>query len=40
MADQTAPLLPQSIDETIALLGGQDYLAGRALGTVLFLALR
>ncbi|MGV2099323.1 AAA family ATPase [Rhizobium sp. 21-4511-3d] len=40
MADQTAPLLPQSIDETIALLGEQDYLAGRALGTVLFLALR
>ncbi|QRM45382.1 MoxR family ATPase [Rhizobium sp. BG4] len=40
MADQTAPLLPQSIDETIALLGGHDYLAGRALGTVLFLALK
>ena len=40
MADQSAPLLPQSIDETIALLGGQDYLAGRALGTVLFLALK
>ncbi|WP_413709572.1 AAA family ATPase [Rhizobium sp. Rhizsp82] len=40
MADQTAPILPQSIDETIALLGGQDYLAGRALGTVLFLALK
>ncbi|MET3854907.1 MoxR family ATPase [Rhizobium sp. OAE497] len=40
MADQTAPLLPQSIDETIVLLGGQDYLAGRALGTVLFLALK
>ena len=40
MADQTAPLLPQSIDETIALLGGQNYLAGRALGTVLFLALK
>jgi MoxR-like ATPase len=40
MADQTAPLLPQSIDETIALLAGQDYLAGRALGTVLFLALK
>jgi len=40
MADQTAPLLPQSIDETIALLAGQDYLAGPALGTVLFLALK
>lgn len=40
MSDQTAPLLPQSIDETIALLGGQNYLAGRALGTVLFLALK
>ncbi len=40
MADQSAPLLPQSIDDTIALLGGQDYLAGRALGTVLFLALK
>lgn len=40
MQDQAQPPLPQSIDETISMLGGQDYLAGRALGTVLFLALK
>ena len=40
MPDQTHPPLPSSIDETIAMLGDQDYLAGRALGTVLFLALK
>ncbi len=33
-------LLPQSIDETLALLSGADYVADRALATVLFLALR
>ncbi|CDZ50371.1 AAA family ATPase [Neorhizobium galegae] len=32
--------LPTSIDETIALLGAEDYLAGRSLGTVIFLALK
>src|SRR6476469_133023 len=31
---------PQSIDETLALLSGADYVADRALATVLFLALR
>ncbi|MGY5776804.1 AAA family ATPase [Rhizobium sp. LEGMi135b] len=40
MADQTLPSLPSSIDETMALLGAHDYLAGRSLGTVLFLALK
>ena len=32
--------LPNSIDETLAMLSGQDYVASRALATVLFLALR
>lgn len=32
--------LPASIDETITLLAGQTYIAGRDLGTVAFLALR
>jgi len=32
--------LPTSIDETLALLSGQDYVANRALATVLFLSLR
>ena len=36
----TSPTLPASIDATIELLAGADYLADRALGTVLFLALR
>ncbi|MBZ9788965.1 MoxR family ATPase [Rhizobium sp. 3T7] len=40
MSDQAHLPLPSSIDETIAMLGDQDYLAGRALGTVLFLALK
>lgn len=40
MPDQAHPPLPSSIDETISMLGNQDYLAGRALGTVLFLALK
>ncbi len=31
---------PQSIDETLDLLAGADYVADRALATVLFLALR
>jgi MoxR-like ATPase len=32
--------LPASIDETLALLGGNNYVADRALATVVFLALR
>jgi len=32
--------LPQTIDETIALLGTEDYIAGRDLGTVTFLSLK
>ncbi|NKJ38009.1 MoxR family ATPase [Rhizobium sp. SG570] len=41
MADQkSSPSLPSSIEETMALLAAHDYLAGRALGTVLFLALK
>jgi len=32
--------LPTSIDETLALLASQNYVAGRDLGTVVFLALR
>ncbi len=34
------PLLPSSIDDTISLLGDQNYLAGRPLATVIFLALK
>ncbi|WP_018010328.1 MoxR family ATPase [Sinorhizobium medicae] len=40
MARQVRGKLPQSIDGTRALLEAQDYLAGTALATVLFLALR
>lgn len=40
MARQVTGMLPQSIDETRAMLEAQDYLAGTALATVLFLALR
>jgi MoxR-like ATPase len=32
--------VPQSIDETMAMLAGADYVADRALATVLFLSLR
>src|SRR4029077_14091093 len=32
--------LPASIDDTLKLLAGADYLADRSLATVLFLALR
>ena len=32
--------LPTSIDETIELLGGQNYVCGRDLGTVAFLSLK
>src|ERR1700682_1668660 len=34
------PPLPASIDETLALLGDNNYVADRALATVVFLALR
>ncbi|CAN7324594.1 AAA family ATPase [Neorhizobium tomejilense] len=40
MPEGKTSALPTSIDETIALLGAEDYLAGRSLGTVIFLALR
>lgn len=40
MARQLTGKLPQSIDETRVMLEAQDYLAGTALATVLFLALR
>jgi MoxR-like ATPase len=36
----TPRALPASIDATVDLLAGADYLADRALGTVLFLALK
>ncbi|MBC7282258.1 MoxR family ATPase [Hoeflea sp.] len=39
MMSITKPL-PNSIDETLAMLSDQDYVASRALATVLFLALR
>ena len=32
--------LPQSIDETVEMLAGQNYVCGRDLGTVAFLALK
>ncbi len=40
MAELKPRPLPQSIDETLALLTGADYVADRALATVLFLSLR
>jgi MoxR-like ATPase len=40
MPEQFHPSLPSSIDQTISMLGDQDYLAGRALATVIFLALK
>src|SRR5580704_6804307 len=36
----TAKNLPPSIDATVDLLAGADYLADRSLGTVLYLALK
>lgn len=39
MPDRAQPK-PQSIDETLSLLTGADYVADRALATVLFLSLR
>jgi MoxR-like ATPase len=40
MAESSEPGLPQTIDDVIDLLASDDYLAGRPLATVLFLALR
>ncbi|MCG5476524.1 MAG: MoxR family ATPase [Sinorhizobium fredii] len=40
MAKHETGRMPQSIDETMALLEAENYLAGTALATVLFLALR
>jgi MoxR-like ATPase len=40
MADVTPKGVPQSIDETLEMLRGADYVADRALATVLFLSLR
>jgi MoxR-like ATPase len=40
MTKITAKSPPASIDETLALLAGADYLADRSLATVLFLALK
>ncbi|AUX76453.1 MULTISPECIES: AAA family ATPase [Sinorhizobium] len=40
MARHETGRTPQSIDETMALLESENYLAGTALATVLFLALR
>jgi MoxR-like ATPase len=40
MSEKMTQALPQSIDETLALLEGADYVADRALATVLFLSLR
>src|SRR6187431_1654757 len=39
MAQKTHPV-PGSIDDTLKLLGGANYLADRSLATVLFLAMR
>ncbi|MCO5163702.1 MAG: MoxR family ATPase [Mesorhizobium sp.] len=40
MADVTPKGVPQSIDETLEMLRAADYVADRALATVLFLGLR
>jgi MoxR-like ATPase len=40
MTDDIARPIPSSIDETMALLEQQDYLADRRLATVIFLSLR
>lgn len=40
MADTSATGLPESIDSVIEFLAAEDYLAGRSLATVLFLALK
>lgn len=40
MAEECAHQMPASIDAIIEMLGEQDYLAGRSLATVVFLALK
>ncbi|MDB5524812.1 MAG: oligopeptide transporter [Rhizobium sp.] len=40
MTQSSAIALPASIDQTMAMLEAHDYLAGRSLATVLFLALK
>jgi MoxR-like ATPase len=40
MPDLKPKPIPQSIEDTVALLAGADYVADRALATVLFLSLR
>jgi len=40
MSEGKTRVLPASIDETVAMLEGEDYLAGRSLATVIFLALK
>lgn len=40
MAETSGKALPETIDGIIDLLAAEDYLAGRPLGTVLFLALK
>ncbi len=40
MSEPTPRPLPQTIDETLSMLEGADYVADRALATVLFLSLR
>jgi MoxR-like ATPase len=40
MSEDTGSRLPASIEETAELLASQDYLASRALATVVFLSLR
>jgi MoxR-like ATPase len=40
MADTSAKGLPESIDSVVEILAAEDYLAGRSLATVLFLALK
>ena len=40
MSESRPQSLPASIDETISMLEQHDYLAGRALATVVFLALK
>jgi MoxR-like ATPase len=40
MTENLKTPLPRSIDETVAMLEANDYLAGRSLATVVFLALK
>jgi MoxR-like ATPase len=40
VTESNPPLLPVSIDDTLALLGASHYVADRSLATVVFLALR